>query len=309
MRLFNRKRRRYASYGERRFSPWIIVAVCAACTLTVTVIVGNLLGLWLDEDTLRALREEQTTSPTVDAPSPDARKPVRANAFSFGESTDPLWENPQVSVLINAPDGTLLYSSPVATHLGYPTVGKHTLSNGFDELSAAASHVSGVFYPRAYLQESADLRYAETAREAALLREFLEAGGNEIVLMGLPWDSETVERTTLLEYVSDLRAILSETPIGVAIPLSVAGNGKNWKLLTRIEEVSDFCLLDLCEADDSRSPEEWLSEYRYFEAQYRMRLLLGAWQTAIIEAASDLRDVQTVTQPPKTEDAPSAPTE
>ena len=58
MRFFNRRRRSYASYGERRLSPWLIIAICAASALILTVIIGNLLGLWLDEDTLRALKEE-----------------------------------------------------------------------------------------------------------------------------------------------------------------------------------------------------------------------------------------------------------
>lgn len=309
MRLFNRRKRRYASYGERRFSPWIIVAICAIGVLILTVIIGNLLGLWLDEDTLRALREGESTAEEQEFAPTDTRKPVHANAFTFGDATDDLWENSEVSILINTPDGTVLYPSPVAKHLGYPTLGKLSLSDGFEKLSAAASYVSGVFHPRAYLQESADLRYAETAREAALLREFSEAGGNEIVLVGLPWDSEEIDRSVLLDYIRDLRSILSDTPIGVSIPLSVARDGKNWKLVSRIDEASDFCLLDLRETDGSRSPEEWISEYRYFEEQYRMRLLLGAWQTALFEAASGLADVQTVTQTPQTEAEPTAKNE
>lgn len=297
MRFFNRRRRSYASYGERRLSPWIIIAICAASALILTVVIGNLLGLWLDEDTLRSLKEEQTSSTADETPpTEDARKPVRANAFVFGDRTDAIWENPQVSILINAPDGTVLYSSPVTAHLSYPTRGKISLSDGFDELNAAASYISGVFHPAAYVQEDPDLRYAETAREAALLREFLEAGGNEIVLVGLPWDSETVDRSVLLDYIRQLRSILSDTPIGAAIPLSIASDGKNWRLLTRIEDAADFCLLDLREADGTKSPTEWLSEYNYFYTQYRMRLLLGNGQRELIEEASTLPDVQTVTE-------------
>ena len=299
MRPFFRRRRRYGSYGERSLSPWIIIAICAAGALIVTIIIGNLLKLWLDDETYRALTEGTTESPVEDeAPDPTERKPVRANAFILGDSTDPLWEDPNVSILINTPNGTVCYTSPVATYLALPTSADAvSFVDAFEELGAVAAHVSGVFYPRAYTLETADLRYAETAREASLLREFLEAGGNEIVLCGLPWDSETIDRDVLIAYVNDLRSILGDTPIGVAIPLSIANDGTNWRLLSKLVQVSDLMLLDLRAADDTRTAEEWIADYRYFREQYGMRLLLGADQSDLIAAAKQLPDVQTVAAP------------
>lgn len=301
MRLLSGRRRRYGTYGERKRSPWIIIAICVLTALIITIVIGNLLKAWLDDETYRALTEGTTEPPIEEETPPAAHKQVRANAYVLGENTDHLWEAPEVSILINTPDGTVCYPSPVVSYYGFSYTGKTTLSEGFEELSAVASYVSGVFYPRAYRLESADLRYAETAKEAALLREFLEAGGNEIVLVGLPWDSETVDRDVLLTYVRDLRSILGDTPIGVAIPLSIANDGKNWRLLAKLEETCNFCLLDLREADDTRTPEEWLADYNYFRKQYAMRLLLGANQTDLVDAASTLSDVQTVTTVETTE--------
>ena len=295
MRSHFRRRRRYSSYGERKLSPWIIVAICVASALIITIFIGNLLKLWLDDDAYRALTEGTTAPPAEEEAPPPTYKTVRANAFVLGENTDHLWEDPEVSILINTPDGTVQYSSAVASHFGIPMLDTVTIEKGFEDLNAAASHVSGVFYPRAYAYDNADLRYAETAKEASLLHEFLEAGGNEIVLCGLPWDSETVERDVLLQYVRDLRVILGDTPIGVAIPLAIANDGTNWRLLTKIDEAASFSLLDLREADGSRTPTEWLADYNYFRTQYDMRLLLGTDQSDLIDEARNLQNVQTVT--------------
>jgi len=296
MRLFFRRRRRYGAYGERRLSPWLIIAICAAGALLITIVIGNLLKAWLDDETYRALTEGATEAPTEETTPPSQYKYVHANAFIPGENTDHIWEDPEVSILINTPDGAVCYSSPVTAYLGLSSLRDTELSVAFEDLSAAASHISGVFYPRAYAMETADLRYAETAKEAALLREFLEAGGNEIVLVGLPWESETIGRDVLLQYVRDLRSILGDTPIGVAIPLSVANAGKNWRLLANVGKTCDFQLLDLREADGTRAPEDWLTDYRYFREQYDMRLLLGADQEDLIEAAKEYDNVQTVTE-------------
>ena len=288
---------RRSAYSEKRRSPLFIILIVVAVTLVVTVIIGNLLPLLLSDAAYEALRgnEEDDTPPAIQS----TVKKLHAYAYSFGDGVQSVWENPQASVTLNAPSTRLTYTSPVATHLGYDSYRQRELFESMETLDEAASYISGVFYPHAPLLSSAELRDAEALRETALMREFVRAGGDEILLRDLPFSSEEIDTADILSYVETVSTVLGDTPVVVAIPLSVLQSAdKPHRLLTRLLEVADRLALDLGYADGSMTPAGWLSECDFYRSQYEMRLLLSESQTDLIAAAENLPDLQTFTRIP-----------
>ena len=291
MRLFGN--RSYASRREHHRSPWIIVAVCAAAALLLTVIVGNLLKIWIDDETyLRLTSGEESESEEKEPIYVAEKKDVHAFAYAFGDNSDHLWENPQVSLSINTPDGRVNYTSAITSYLAFPTQKDISLDVGFSDLNAIATHVSGVFYPQAPGVEDKNLRFALASKEQALLNEFLQMGGMEILLCDLPLEDLTVS----MEYIAGIQQVAKEAPVGVAIPYFLLQEDGAWQLLTRLLEVCDFFAVDLKDVNTSLAPKELIADCGYFLSQYDMRLLMYEDQAELIEAAAELEDMQTVTR-------------
>ncbi len=279
------------SYSERRRSPLRIILIVACAAILLTVIVGNLLHVVLSKEDYDALRDD----PKIPEPPKftSTVKNVHAYPYSLGASLDSVWERSQVSVTINFRDGTLAYVSPVSTHLGFSSASEKALENGMDQLSEAASYISGVFYTDTPSLDVA-LSDAEAMREAALLREFLRLGGDEILLMGLPFQAENVKTSSILSYVKSIKTTLENAPLVVAVPLSALDGEGGHRLLAALSAECDLLALDLTAADGSKTPEEWLTECDYYLSQYDMRLILSDAQKDLVERAEALSDIEIV---------------
>lgn len=291
--------RRRGNYSESRKFPWLFLLIFVSVVLAVTVTVGNLLPLLLGEEEIGALQggKEEEGSPRPES----TVKRIRARAYTLGASLDSVWEYPHVSVSLNAPSGRLAYVSAVSKHLGYDSYRTRAFGESMEELDDAASYISGVFYPYAPYLSSKDLCDAETQKEIALMREFLRAGGDEILLRDLPLLDEEIDLSDILSYVETVSDSLGDAPLVVAVPLSALEGKTAHRLLTRLGEVCDRLALDLGAADGSMTPEEWLTECDYYLSQYQMRLLLSESQTELLSAAEDRDDVQTFTRIPADE--------
>ena len=280
------------SYSERRRSPLRILLIVAIAAILLTVIIGNVLRLTLNEEDYLSLREPPK------APDPprftSSVKKLHAYPYTFGNSLDSVWENSQVSLTVNTPDGTLFYTSPVSAHLGFSSSSEKELEVNLDRLGEAASYVSGVFYSKAPSLSSSALCDAEAMREAAILREFLREGGDEILLMGLPFKNKEVKTSLILSYVKAIKTALEDAPLAVAIPLSALEDDSAHRLLSSLRAECDLLALDLTAADGSLTPEEWLAKCDYYLSQYDMRLILSDAQDALVEAAMSLPDVEVI---------------
>lgn len=288
---FPRKRTRYGQRGGK-LPPWAIVAICAAAAILLTILVGNLLRLWLDDETYHKLTAPETTAQTT-APRPDAAVPhVRAYPYLLTDSVEDAVAKGALSFSINRSDGTLNYTSPVAEYQGRAAASNTSLADRIGPISAFGIHISGVFYPRALTQTDPDLRYAETVEEAALLREFLQAGGTDVLLMDLPFSSMTGEG--ILTYVECIKTMLGAGTVGVAVPLSIAESEGGARLLEQLLGICDFCALDMTDAvvtspetDDlgiSLQVKDALLHIDFFLEEYDMRLLISQTQSLWITA-------------------------
>lgn len=270
-----------------------ILVLCAVIALVVTVTVGNLMKIWLDDETyarLTSTKEEEGTPVKYQSYLHD----VQAYPYRFGDRLSSVSEHPEVSLLLNEADGTMTYTSPVVEYYGLAHEGDYALGENLGTLGSVAVYVSGVFHPQVFADESPDLRFAATARETAILREFLRTGGSEILLVGL-CEGE-VATTDVVAYAKAVKEISPTAPVGVALSLSVLKRADGWELLGALLGVCDFCAVDLCGADGSESAAAWLDAADYYLSQYDMRLLLTSSQTALLDEAAEreIADLQII---------------
>lgn len=293
---FGKRLRRYhhsRGHGPLRLHPAAVVGICLGAAVLITLIVGNLLNMFLDDDTYWKLTAGEETE-TADLPTQQsAVRDVNAYPYLLGSSLDGIIGQSSASVRLNRTDGSLLYTSDVASYYGIAGNGEVALSESVADLGAFVPYVSGVFYSHAFDAATSDLRYAETAKESAILREFLNAGGSEVLILGLPLEAERTDE--VISYLKTVRLAAGRSPIGVAIPREVAAREENWELLARLWETCDFLALDLSaetvdgsDLDDagiSENAAALLEDCRYLLSAYDMRLLFSEMQTALISTA------------------------
>ncbi len=287
MSRFGRLRHRRAYRAKGKLHPLAIVGICLAGAILLALIVGNMLNRWLSDEDYQKLTSGTVTDPVDPSVNPPERQSpqIKAYPFALGDSVKGLTNGDAIppsalSVNLNTASGSLLYSSPVSKLYGLPSSTSVSLSDSMQELTGAVPYICGVFYPQAFSQSGADLFYAATARDAALLREFVGAGGSEILLVGLKFDMEHLSDT--LAYLQAVRDAVGNVPVGVAIDFGSVSSSEAWDLLPVFGEAASFLALDLT---NEETDEEILLSANYYLVTYRMRLLLAEEQTALITAA------------------------
>lgn len=291
MQLFGNRRN---THRRGNLSPLSIVLICAGAALLLTIIVGLMLNVWLDDETYDRLTkgDQKQEEPTVTDKT--YTRDIHADAYVFGEEAESVWESfYEISITLNTPTGQINYTSEVAEYLGVPSLSQTVLYDAMGEVHLFAGFVSGVFYPQALYSEGADLQYAVAAKECALLKEFLHAGGSEILLCGIPFSS--TDTASILRYVKQIKAMAGESPVGVAVPLSVARAEGSWTLLESLAKECDFLAIDLTEATSVGGVEQILTDARYYIQQYDMRVVMSEKQEELILAAYTYPDVQIIT--------------
>lgn len=276
--------------------PAILIAIVAGAAILLTVIAGNLLNLFLDDETYQRLttgeKEEKIPDPLIDTYLPD----VAAYPYRFGDPISRVTDKNAVSVELNTPDGTLSCASDVAAYQSRTVAGNIPLHEIISELSVATGYISGHFHVTALTAETPDLRYAAAGEDAALLREFLRAGGSEILLDGFRFGTDSFDE--ILRYIKVIKNSAENAPVGVVVPLEIAEAENGWEYLGKLLGVCDFCALDLRPGifdyeGNPLSPTDAIKQVRYYLKQYDMRLLIGETQTELIaEAELAVNDFQ-----------------
>ena len=291
MQLFGNRRN---THRRGALSPLTIILIVAGSALLLAIVVGLMLNVWLDDETYDRLTQgdkPETEQPTINK---SYTRDIHADAYVFGKEGESVWENfSEISVTLNTPTGQVNYTSEVIEYLGMESISKTVLYDAMSEVYLFTNFVSGVFYPQALYQEGTDLQYAAAARECALMSEFFHAGGSEILLCGIPFGR--TDTASILRYVKQVKAMAGESPIGVAIPLSVARADGSWTLLESLSKECDFLAIDLSETTSVGGAEQILTDARYYIQQYDMRVLLSERQEELIFAAYTYPDVQIIT--------------
>lgn len=288
-------------FGNRRnmhrrgaLSPLAIVLICAGAALLLTIVIGLMLNVWLDDETYDRLTKGEQEQEETNETNKSYTRDIHADAYVFGKEAESVWESyTEISITLNTPTGQLNYASEVASYLGMVSVSESPLFDSMGEVYLFANFVSGVFYPQALYSEGADLQYAVAAKECALMKEFLHAGGSEILLCGIPFAN--TDTASILRYVQQVKAMAGDSPVGVAVPLALARADGAWTLLESLAKECDFLAIDLSEATSVAGAEQILTDARYYIQQYDMRVLLSEKQEELILAAYTYPDVQIIT--------------
>ena len=291
MQLFSNRRN---THRRGNLSPLAIILICAGAAFLLTIIIGLMLNVWLDDEAYDRLTKGESPEEETNETNKSYTRNIHADAYVFGEEAESVWESlAEISVTLNTPTGQVNYTSEVATYLGLTSVFETVLYDAMSEVHMFASFVSGVFYPQALYQEGADLQYAIAAKECALMKEFLHAGGNEILLCGIPFSQ--IDTASVLRYVEQIKAMAGDTPVGVAVPLSLSRADGSWTLLESLAKACDFLAIDLSEATSVGGAEQILTDARYYIQQYDMRVILSEKQEELILAVYTYPDVQIIT--------------
>ena len=291
MQLFGN--RLHNTHRRGTLSPLAIVLIVVGAALLLTIIIGLLLNVWLDDEAYDRLTKGEPEEEEKVETNKSYTRDIHADAYVFGKEAESVWESfAEISITLNTPTGQINYSSEVVSYLAMESISQNVLYDAMGEVHLFADFAGGVFYPQALYQEGADLQYAVAAKECALLKEFLHAGGSEILLCGIPFTQ--TDTASILRYVKQIKAMAGESPVGVAIPLAVARADGSWALLESLAKECDFLAIDLTEATSVAGAEQILTDARYYIQQYDMRVILNERQEELILAAYTYPDVQII---------------
>lgn len=292
MQLFGN--RLHNTHRRGTLSPLAIVLIVVGAALLLTIIIGLLLNVWLDDEAYDRLTKGEPEEEEKVETNKTYTRDIHADAYVFGKEAESVWESfAEISITLNTPTGQINYTSEVVSYLAMESISQNVLYDAMSEVHLFADFAGGVFYPQALYQEGADLQYAVAAKECALLKEFLHAGGSEILLCGIPFTQ--TDTASILRYVKQIKAMAGESPVGVAIPLAVARADGSWALLESLAKECDFLAIDLTEATSVAGAEQILTDARYYIQQYDMRVILNERQEELILAAYTYPDVQIIT--------------
>lgn len=291
MQLFGN--RLHNTHRRGTLSPLAIVLIVVGAALLLTIIIGLLLNVWLDDEAYDRLTKGEPEEEEKVEINKTYTRDIHADAYVFGKEAESVWESfAEISITLNTPTGQINYTSEVVSYLAMESISQNVLYDAMGEVHLFADFAGGVFYPQALYQEGADLQYAVAAKECALLKEFLHAGGSEILLCGIPFTQ--TDTASILRYVKQIKAMAGESPVGVAIPLAVARADGSWALLESLAKECDFLAIDLTEATSVAGAEQILTDARYYIQQYDMRVILNERQEELILAAYTYPDVQII---------------
>lgn len=286
-----------------KLSPLAIVGICLGGAILLAIIIGNILNATLDDEKLSALKTPIADTPeTPDIPARRVQS-VRAYPLAPGDDPDRLAVEgllPEaVSVSLSTPDGLMTYESPVTDYAGRESLSPVRLADFMMDLTAEIPYVCGVYYPSALTSRDSDVIYAAAASDAALLREFVRAGGSEILIAGASFALEDL--SYLVEYLTLLKELLGDTPVALAVPYAYAVSEEGWQYLPALAGCVDLLTLDLSDVP-AEQMEQALLTSPYYLSQYGMRLALSAsqtrWVSAVEAVFSDYQIISTPAEAP-----------
>ena len=154
-----------------------------------------------------------------------------------------------ISVTLSGDDGSLLYRSGAASALSrVPLSGPEmdVIRTAVAQARVEGMRSNAIFTPGAFLGGTA-YREESLIFDLAILAEIEKMGFDEVILLGLLWDTDLdAEKTqTLITYLSAARRAVPELDIGVAFMPAVYRDALSLLQTDRLVLYADFLALDL----------------------------------------------------------------
>ncbi len=130
----------------------------------------------------------------------------------------------------------------------------------------------GFFVTGAFDVSDAQKRILAVSKEMALLSELASAGFHEIVIVGLPTDSERL--TEVNSYIRQASEICPDIILGVSVETESTVSSGISKLVSATETYADSYYLNLKDVAENKI-DKHIEKNAYFLTAYNMRLVLG----------------------------------
>lgn len=280
--------------GDRIWLPFVIIAVAA---LVLALIVGAILGGLAKNARLSAtVHKDLTDFGGVENPVEkygdligvrgDVISHDGMSAKELRRAIDDLQEGDATALLLYDGDGGVGFESELPQKSGIALTVKAQISAETlaDTVRGEDRHSIGFFVTGAFCETDEQLRILRISEEIALLREIAGAGIREVVIFGLPTDSDTVAEVS--SYVRQAREVCGETLVGVAVSSSDAASSGISRLVACTEAYTDSYFLDLRDVSEGQLG-GYVERNAYFLTAYRMRLVLaGSDRDALVKLAT-----------------------
>ena len=128
------------------------------------------------------------------------------------------------------------------------------------------------FYSSAFGEDDSELGILKSAEELAVISELAKAGVDEIVIFGLPDDSDYSRRVSA--YMANLEAVCETANICVALSESDMNGSGVSRLISSTEGYADAYAIDMSGVA-KESLGDMIEKCAYFITNYNMRLVLA----------------------------------
>ena len=269
--------------------------VIVVTVLVLAVVFSIMLGNYLKEkaastrpgDTETTAAPETTAPPTVIPPTlshtveagyidlkvdADEEKTAEKIAESFFLSS-----YTSASFLLRDADGSLLYTSRVATTLGQKSASPLDIKKLVELLSERDIYTVGCFDSAAFSADLEDGMYdVVISYESALIKELFEMGIDEILITSPTVSKESI--TDISKYLSDLRAVLPEgCAVGLCIPYSLFEDGDISAIAREVSLLTGLIAVDMrgfTGEDIYTATVDFAKSIEFYVTRYNMRMLL-----------------------------------
>lgn len=293
----------------------VAIALAAVATVALALVWGSYLKKQSDAYREALEMGEWTVDPTIAVPHPVPVPELRAmEIYPEGNVGDILIEGKHHGVImtLTPTEEGLPYTSAVAASAGRPMAPEAvSLADDVARVHKRGLRVICAFRLTCFEAEDPATRTYLQGLEMAMIREYAEAGMDDLLLFGLPTGTKESDYTAV-EFLNRLRTLLSDLPeppsVGVALPLScfstdatytptdpegdaLAGVPEGTTPLyagnvtpARILSACDFLAMDL-RALTSEEVTATLPHIRYVYVRYSLRLLTDRQTPAATEDA------------------------
>lgn len=295
------KRSRVAGKSSRKPAAILCVVIFLVLCVSVSVIIGVLLGRKADEVNARPKFEFEKIKYQSGAKSVMS---IEGYHFAKGASASDYYAQgiEHFSFCLRHDDGTLDYSSEVAETLGFDVTDRYDdLELVVKSIKSAKGRACGYFYVTAFDEQDSRLREVYKAYQLALIEEMALSGIDEILLLGIDVSEDNIAEVE--EFLARAAICAPNTAIGVSVSLETLGaTDRETYFAARMKNACDFLALDLChltledadpgESEDGQpvpSPfERILEQNEYYIRSYGLRLIFSRDYSQIYRDAIEL---------------------
>ena len=197
-----------------------------------------------------------------------------ADKSSFKRSVPDSDDVNAVAFNVNDKNGNIFFNSDVssAKNLSYNRM-SDIKAGEIAEVSKDQGKISvAYFHSVAFAEENEHSRVLKSAEEISIISELAENGINEIIVFGLPGDTESLNLVT--SYLSWMHAVCERTNICVVLSAESIENSDAISIINATEGYADAYAIDMSGVSNSELG-NMIEKCAYYITQFNMRVLVA----------------------------------